>query len=110
MPTKAAVHGLVARAAARDQPDLPLDRGVGTDDDVRIELHPHEVRVRCRDTLQLLPYDVLRLVDELLHLPVFTSELEGADRFGALRLPHSRSAACAPSTPPMIGPITGTQL
>src|ERR1041384_6496162 len=43
--------------AARDEPDLALDRGVGTNDDVGAEVDFDEVRMRCGETLQRLGDD-----------------------------------------------------
>ena len=64
-----AVHRLVARAAARDDPDLALHGRVGTDDDVGVVAHPHSVAVRGLDALEGLPDDVVGAVDQLLSSP-----------------------------------------
>src|SRR4029450_6767629 len=46
---------------------------VGADDDVGVELHVDEVRVRRCDSVQRLGDDVVRLVDQLLHSSSTTS-------------------------------------
>src|SRR3954464_12801182 len=45
-PGEAAVHRLVTRAAAGDDPHLALDRGVRTDDQVGVVGDPQPVAVR----------------------------------------------------------------
>jgi hypothetical protein len=58
----------VSRAAARDEPDLALNRRVGPDDHVRVVLDANEVRMGRGDALQFLGDDVLWLVDQFLHV------------------------------------------
>src|SRR5512132_4356956 len=67
-PDETAVHRLVPRAAARDQPDLALHRGVGANDHVRVELDAYEVWMGRGDAVQGLGDNVLWLVDQLLHV------------------------------------------
>ena len=64
---EAAVQGLVPRAAARDEPDLAGDGRVGADDQLLVEVDPHEAGVRACDARERLGHDVLGIVHELLH-------------------------------------------
>ena len=54
---EAAVHGLVARAAARDQTDLAGARRIGTDDETVFVVDTHGVGVREFDTAQRVSKD-----------------------------------------------------
>src|SRR5690606_8316627 len=47
---EAAVHGLVAAATARDDPYFALYRRIGADDEVRVVVHPDQIRVRLLNT------------------------------------------------------------
>jgi hypothetical protein len=64
---EATVHRLVARAAARDDPDLALLGRVGADDHHRIVDHAHVVAMGRLDPLERLAHHRIRLVDQLLH-------------------------------------------
>src|SRR5205823_11784375 len=66
-PDEAAVHRLVARAAAGDEPHLSLYRGVGPDHERRVVADAEPVAVRGLHAAQrVLEYRV-GSVDELLH-------------------------------------------
>ena len=62
-----AVKRLVSGAAARDQPDLVLHRGVGADDDPRLGVVAEQVGVRRGQSGHRLLNDRFRIVEELLH-------------------------------------------
>jgi hypothetical protein len=66
-PDVAAVHRLVARAAARDDGDLALDGRVVAHDDRRVEHHPDAVAVGRGDAFELVLQHPVGAVDELLH-------------------------------------------
>ena len=87
-PDEAAVHRLVPAAAAGEDGDLALHRGVGAQDHVWIDLHAETVRVGGCDPLEGLLHDLLGIVDQLLHASVTLK-------------------AIAPRMPPTIGPTTG---
>ena len=54
---EAAVHRLVPRAAARQDADLPGDRGVGPNDVHRVVVDPHDVAVRRLEAAERLGDD-----------------------------------------------------
>src|ERR1041384_3028207 len=64
---EAAVHRLVAGAAARDDAHLALDRRVGADHVVGLVVDFDEVAVRGLHALKRVAYDIVRRVDQLLH-------------------------------------------
>src|SRR5207247_7151759 len=112
-PDEAAVHRLVPGAAPRDEPDLPLHRGVGSNDEVRVEVDAYEVRMRCGDASQGLGDDVVWLVDQLLHSSsttsprVSTSAVAGSPRAMRTWL-MKKSYTSAPITAPTIGATIGS--
>jgi hypothetical protein len=67
LPDEAAVQGLVAGAAARDQSDLSFDRRILPQDELVLEVDPHEVGMCSPEAGKRLPHDVVGGVDELLH-------------------------------------------
>jgi hypothetical protein len=61
------MHRLVPAPAAADHAHFALSRSPDAYHYVVVEVHPHQVRMRQRKTLQLLFDYVIYFVDELLH-------------------------------------------
>src|SRR5258707_12603475 len=64
---KPTVHGLMAAAAAGDHADLAHHGSVGAHDNLVLEVHPQQVRMRGRQASELLADDILRSIDQLFH-------------------------------------------
>ena len=64
---KAAVHRLVAAAAAADNAHFALARRVFADHDAVLVIHPNQVAMRLLHATQRLFDDVVHIIDQFLH-------------------------------------------
>ena len=103
---EAAVHRLVARAAAGNEPDLALLRGVLPDDDIVRGVDADEIRMGCLEAGQALRDEVVDIVDELLHRVAGSVRRHGMPPSGRKRRLSAQASAGATSGMAVPGTVT----